>query len=165
MVCLALAVFSACQTEVKQENAVPDVSQASPAGNPAGTVKDNATNNLSETEKYFQAGNEYSRNGQFSESIKSYRQALKINDSTPSIHYNLANVLVATDKIEDAIQEYQRAIKLNPLVPDYHRNLGFAYALQQNGELAKKKYEELKKMAPAQAEELKLWIQKENQGG
>ena|GEM_PF-2059270 len=165
MTCLTLTIFSACQTEVKQENAAANASQASTAGNSAGALKGDETTGPTQLEKYFQAGNEYSKNGKFLESIESYRQALKINDSVPAIHYNLANVLVATDKLDEAIREYRQAIKLAPLVPDYHRNLGFAYALQKNGDLAKQKYEELKKIAPVQAEELRLWIQKGNQGG
>jgi len=163
--CLTLVVFAACQTEVKQDSAASDASQENPAGKSADVLDDKTTNNLTAFEKYFQAGNKYSRNGEFPESIESYRQALAINDAAPSIHYNLANVLVAMDKIDAAVEEYQRAIELNPLVPDYHRNLGFAYALQKKEVLARKKYEELMRMAPAKAEELRLWIQKENQGG
>lgn len=113
--------------------------------------------------KLLEEGNDYSKQGQFNKAIKAYQKAIKIDNDLPTAHYKLANIYVATGKTEKSISEYQLAIKLNPLEPDYHRNLGFAYALQQNGEMAKKKYEELKVMAPSQAEELLLWIQKANQ--
>jgi len=162
---VALVSFLACQPEVKQENKVSDIPQASNTVSPPDTLGDKAKDDSQELDKYFRAGNDYSESGQFVESIKAYHQAIKINSTVPVIHYNLANVYVATGEIDDAIQEYKLAIALNPLIPDYHRNLGFAYALQKNGDMAKVKYEELKKMAPAQAEELWQWIQKGNQGG
>ncbi|MFQ5443217.1 MAG: tetratricopeptide repeat protein [Nitrospinales bacterium] len=115
--------------------------------------------------KLLNEGNDYSKQGQFKKAIHAYQKAIKIDNTLSTAHYNLANIFVATGKTDESISEYKLAIKLNPLEPDYHRNLGFAYALQQNGEMAKKKYEDLKVMAPAQAEELLLWIQQSNQTG
>ncbi len=66
--------------------------------------------------------------------------------------------------LEKAVKEYQTAIELSPLSPEYHRNLGYAYALLKKGDLAKKQYEELKKMNPSLAEELMSWIKRDNKG-
>mgnify|MGYP001565630609 CR=1 FL=1 len=122
-----------------------------------------------EVVKYFVSGNDYSQKGDFKKAIEAYQTAIKIDKTKPDIHYNLGNVYIAsaTGKtaqadIEKAIKEYQTAIDLNPLNPDYHRNLGYAYALNQKGDMSKRKYEELKKMSPAHAEELMSWIKRDN---
>lgn len=123
-----------------------------------------------EVVKHFNAGNDYSKKGDFPKAIEAYEKAIAINRTIANIHYNLANVYVAnaagkntqTD-YEKAVKEYQTAIELSPLSPEYHRNLGYAYALQKRGDLAKNKYEELKKMSPPHAEELLNWINRDNQ--
>ncbi|MFQ5716654.1 MAG: tetratricopeptide repeat protein [Nitrospinales bacterium] len=175
--CLGLAHLFACQVdsqkgnevsnipaENKNEESVSTIAEGSGRENADHSVATEARETSPEAKKYFEEGNEYSKQGQFSKSIKSYRKAIKINNKLSAAHYNLANVYVATGDTDEAVQEYQIAIEINPLVPDYHRNLGFAYAIQQNGEMAKKKYDELKKLAPVQAEELRQWIQRANQG-
>jgi tetratricopeptide (TPR) repeat protein len=120
--------------------------------------------------KHFLSGNEYSQKGDFPKAIEAYQKSIKADKTKPETHYNLGNVYVASAigktaqaDIEKAIKEYKTAIELNPLNPDYHRNLGYAYALDQKGDLAKGKYEELKKISPAHAEELMTWIKRDNQ--
>lgn len=113
--------------------------------------------------KYYIEGNDYSNRGEFEKAIESYKKSLKANDLVGPTHYNLGNILVATDKLKDAVAEYQRAIDLNPLIAEYHRNQGYAYALLQNGDMAKKKYEALKMLSPKHAEELLLWIKTANE--
>lgn len=121
---------------------------------------------VSEVEKLFNAGNEYSKTGEFPKAIEAYQNALKIDKTKPSVHYNLGNAYIASGvgeaDFEKAVQAYQAAIELNPLNPDFHRNLGYAYALLKKGDLSKKKYEELLKMSPAHANELMGWINRGN---
>ena len=112
--------------------------------------------------KHFNSGNEYSKKANFPKATEAYQKAIKVDKTKPDAHYNLGNVYVAsaTGKtfqadIERAVKEYLIAIELNPLNPDYHRNLGYAYALNKKGDMSKRKYEELKKMSPAHAEELR----------
>lgn len=175
--CLGLAHLFACQFDSQKDNEVSNISaesknEESVATAAGGNGRENADHSIAaearaaspEAKKYFEEGNAYSKQGQFSKSIKAYRQAIKINNKLSAAHYNLANVYVATGDTDKAVQEYQIAIEINPLVPDYHRNLGFAYAIQKNGEMAKKKYDELKQLEPVQAEELRQWIQMANQG-
>lgn len=175
--CLGLVNLFACNPEAQESKEISDIPEEGSGGNK--TAEDKREGKLQEVShdnvqgngqgnkmnspaavKHFQTGNQYSKDGQFVKAIEAYRQAIALDDALPSAHYNLANIYVATGKTDEAIGEYQTAIKLNPRHPDYHRNLGFAYALLKNGEMAEMKYEELKKLAPIQAEELWLWIQK-----
>lgn len=121
--------------------------------------------------KYFEVGNDYSKKGDFKKAIEAYQKSIKIYKNGANAHYNLANAYVASANgvteqadLEKAVKEYQAAIELSPLSPEYHRNLGYAYALLKKGDLAKKKYEELKKMSPPHAEELMSWIKRDNKG-
>jgi tetratricopeptide (TPR) repeat protein len=114
-------------------------------------------------EKYFQEGNAHATKSEFQKAIDAYKKAIKFDAKSASIHYNLANVLIATNQVDEAIKEYNIAIELNPLIPDFHRNLGFAYAVKRDGKKAKEKYEALKILSPKHAEELMLWIKTENE--
>jgi tetratricopeptide (TPR) repeat protein len=148
-----LAVFDGFAEEPKSKP---------PPGKSERKIDLKTTKNYQEAIKLFEQGNEFSKKGDLNKALTAYQESIKLNSLLPDVHYNLANVYAAIDKLDDAVKEYQAAIKLNPLMPDFHRNLGLAYAMQKKGDLAKQKYEELKKLSPRHADELLQWIREGN---
>jgi len=59
-------------------------------------------------------GMAYSDAGRTDEAIKEYKTAISIADIYPQVHYNLANTLVSTNKMNEAEAEYYKALKIDP---------------------------------------------------
>jgi predicted O-linked N-acetylglucosamine transferase (SPINDLY family) len=73
---------------------------------------------------YFETGNAFKKQGQLSEAIESYQQALKLKPDYVEALNNLANVFYEQGKLAEAIQSYQRALHLKPEYALAHSNLG-----------------------------------------
>ena len=82
-------------------------------------------------------GNVLSAQGK-SEAMESFRQALRLEPRLTEAHYNLANELLRTDRIDESVFHYQEALRIKPDFAEGHYNLG-------------KAYEKLDKLAEAEA--------------
>ena len=56
-----------------------------------------------------------------------YRKSLAADPGYALAHFDLANVLDDTGRIEEAVKSYKAAIRLSPLYSDPHYNLALAY--------------------------------------
>ena len=124
LLCISMVIFFACEAKVDQKSNANRTEVKQEGDSLASTKTDNLDtlrnisdegikSSFSEFEKFFQEGNKYSNDGKFLEAISSYHKALELNETAPSIHYNLANVYVTMGKIDDGIKEYKLAIKQN----------------------------------------------------
>jgi len=59
-------------------------------------------------------GMAYADAGRLDDAARQYQTAIAISDTYPQVHYNLANVLVAQNKIKEAEVEYYKAIDISP---------------------------------------------------
>ena len=61
--------------------------------------------------------------GQLSEAVSFYNEALQIDPTRAATHYQMANALEKEQKIDESIQHYCEAIKINPDYPETHYRL------------------------------------------
>ena len=66
----------------------------------------------------------WSFGGVFDEAIQQLLEAVRIDPSLPSAHYELANAYRAQQRLDLAVAEYRQAIRLSPDFADAHNNLG-----------------------------------------
>lgn len=66
------------------------------------------------TNTYFQTANELKQQGQLSEAIPYYYQAIEANPKFYCYHHNLGDTLAKLGRFEEAIASFQQAIYLNP---------------------------------------------------
>jgi tetratricopeptide (TPR) repeat protein len=75
------------------------------------------------------------REGDSAAAIKNYREAIRINPKIAALHFELAQLLWATDTVDgqkEAVAEYKTALELNPLDETSESQLGRIAA--QNGD-------------------------------
>jgi len=75
------------------------------------------------------------REGDSAAAIKNYREAIRINPKIATLHFELAQLLWATDTVDgqkEAVAEYKTALELNPLDEKSESELGRIAA--QNGD-------------------------------
>ncbi|MES2221257.1 MAG: tetratricopeptide repeat protein [Acidobacteriota bacterium] len=75
------------------------------------------------------------REGDSAAAIKNYREAIRINPKIAALHFELAQLLWATDTVDaqkEAVAEYKTALELNPLDEKAESELGRIAA--QNGD-------------------------------
>ena len=66
----------------------------------------------------------------FSESVTSYKNALKLQPNTPDLLFNLGIALTQTQQLDEAIATYKKAILIKPDFFEAHGNLGTVYQAQ-----------------------------------
>jgi arylsulfatase A-like enzyme/Flp pilus assembly protein TadD len=71
--------------------------------------------------------------GQLSEAVSFYNQALQIDPTSAATHYQMAIALEKQQKTDESIQHYSEAIKINPDYPEMHYRL--ANALLKQGKI------------------------------
>ncbi len=76
-------------------------------------------------------GNAFFHEGNISDAIGQYEQALRLRPEYPDALNNLGNALVQAGRIEEAIARYEQALRIRPDLPQAHYNL--AIALEQVG--------------------------------
>jgi tetratricopeptide (TPR) repeat protein len=94
------------------------------------------------------------REGDSAAAIKNYREAIRINPKISALHFELAQLLWATDTVDgrkEAVAEYKTALQLNPLDEKSESELGKIAA--QNGDTpeALADYSKAVKMQPDDA--------------
>jgi tetratricopeptide (TPR) repeat protein len=73
---------------------------------------------------------------QLEQAAQHFRQAISLEPGFSEAHFNLANILKATDRQSEAIDCYRRAIELDPAHADAHYNLANIYKAQGRTEQA-----------------------------
>ncbi|MGO9244792.1 MAG: tetratricopeptide repeat protein [Verrucomicrobiia bacterium] len=71
--------------------------------------------------------------GEVSNAIGHYQQAVRIKPDYDEAHYNLGMALAQSGRIEEAIAHYQQALRIKPDFAEAHNNLGIA--LVQTGKI------------------------------
>lgn len=62
--------------------------------------------------------------GRGEDAVNLITRAIKLNETFPRTHFNLAHILASLGQGETAVSHYQRAIELMPNYPEAHCNLG-----------------------------------------
>ena len=78
----------------------------------------------------YNLGNALANQGQFTEAILQYRQALELKADYVEAHNNLGNALARQGHLAEAIAHYHEALKLKPAHPQARNNLGAVLASQ-----------------------------------
>ena len=84
------------------------------------------------------------KQGNHTEAISHYREALTIQPADADAHNNLGIALAMKGKLDEAIAHFQAAIRSNPKYASAHSNLGNALAAQQKWDDAIKEYREVR---------------------
>ncbi len=71
-------------------------------------------------------GTLFLQEGEVTDAIGHYEQAVRIKSDYDEAHCNLGYALQQTGKIEEAIAHYERALRINPDYAEVHNNLGIA---------------------------------------
>ncbi|MBN2572277.1 MAG: tetratricopeptide repeat protein [Ignavibacteriales bacterium] len=79
-------------------------------------------------QELIEQGNNYYKNNQFEEAIKSYRQIINDGYISAEVYYNLGNTYYRVGKLGYAILNYERALKISPSDEDVIYNLKNAKA-------------------------------------
>ena len=66
----------------------------------------------------------------FTESVTSYKNALKLQPNTPDLLFNLGIALTHTQQLDEAIATYKKAIQIKPDFFEAYGNLGTVYQTQ-----------------------------------
>ena len=87
----------------------------------------------------------------YAEAITSYRDALKLQPSSPDLWFNCAIALTHLNRLDEAVSAYQQAVKIQPNFFEAYGNLGIV--LQRQGKLdeAIKSYQAGVKINPQDA--------------
>ena len=80
--------------------------------------------------------------GNLTEAIEHYRQALKVDPAHAKAHYNLGVALTRRGDLEEAIGHFRQAVRIQPDSAEAHESLGQALALQGNRDEAVQHYQE-----------------------
>ena len=72
------------------------------------------------------------RQGNTSEAVQHFREALRINPRYAKSHYNLANTLEEQGKTAEAIKHHSEALRIDPNISGAHNNLGIILEKQGN---------------------------------
>jgi tetratricopeptide (TPR) repeat protein len=80
--------------------------------------------------------------GLVDDAVNMYETALRLHETYPEGHYNLASAFLQQGKIDEAIAHCQRALQLEPNDPDAHVVLGNAFMGKENPDRAIREYQE-----------------------
>jgi len=86
--------------------------------------------------------------GKIPQALFELEEALRINPSNSSWHFNKALTLDAINRFEDAISEYEIALQLNPLDPEILNSLAVDYTRIGQYDLAIETFEHIQEFDP-----------------
>ena len=89
-----------------------------------------------------------------SDTIDSYKKAIKIDPDYAGAHYNLGDAYDDLGKYEEAIESYKQAIRIDPDDATAHYGLGVTYIILRDKSSALKQHKILKKLDTKMAKEL-----------
>jgi tetratricopeptide (TPR) repeat protein len=81
---------------------------------------------------HFDAGVRLMSDGQFTEAINEFKQALKIGPASCDIYSQLGAAFIALQRWKEAINACNAAIKIDPFIVQPYRQLGFLYDREGN---------------------------------
>jgi tetratricopeptide (TPR) repeat protein len=76
------------------------------------------------TVKLVTEGNKLLQQGNYSEALRRYDQALQIDPADEDLHYNVGIALAKLGRIEEAKRHYEEALRIFPDYVEVHNNLG-----------------------------------------
>src|SRR5579884_2865482 len=91
------------------------------------------------------------QSGKSEQSIARYKDAIRLDPTSPYAHYFLAQIYERSERMEMAVKAYREAVKLDPVYAAARTNLGVAYQHQGQLELAIPQYREVIKLNPNDA--------------
>ena len=83
--------------------------------------------NAGTVEEYYQTGNYYYDQDNFTQAIFYYTQAIKIDPKHSSAYFNRGFAYYYQDNFTQAISDFTKAIEINPKNSDAYNNRGLAY--------------------------------------
>jgi tetratricopeptide (TPR) repeat protein len=86
------------------------------------------------------------KNGEITQALSELEEALEINPSNSSWHFNKGVALDAVNRFEEAVQEYEIALELNPLDAEMLNSLGVDYTRTGHYDLAISVFERAQKL-------------------
>ena len=98
-----------------------NTSQQTIADIPAGTA-----------EEYYNRGNAYKKQGNLTQAIADYTNAIRINSKHAKAYYNRGNTYGKQGNLTQAIADYTKAIEINPKYKEAYYNRGNTYGKQGN---------------------------------
>ncbi len=91
------------------------------AGNKAATPTPQQS-----AQEYFQLGNSYVKQGQFTEAETAYKQAIALEPENPDYHANLGVTYYSMQRLDDAVASYRTALRFAPQDAQINYLLGAA---------------------------------------
>ena len=80
------------------------------------------------SEQWFQEALEWENQGDYQAAVQAYHRAVEQEPSDPILHFNLGNVLYASQQYHEAEQEFRRAVELDDDYVEGWNNLGTVLA-------------------------------------
>jgi tetratricopeptide (TPR) repeat protein len=111
-------------------------------------------NKVKDAGYYNHLGISYSKSGKIQEAIEMYKQAIRINPTSPTAYYNIGIVYSKSGKYQEAREMYKQAIKIDPDYTKAHYNLGLIYLLEEDRRSALDECEILKELDKEKANKL-----------
>ena len=93
-----------------------------------GEERSFAIENAKTSDQYFQDALECENVGDYDGAISAYRNAIDQDSADPILHFNLGNVLYASQRLLDAEEEFRQAVDLDPNYVEAWNNLGTVLA-------------------------------------
>ncbi|MHC4413316.1 MAG: tetratricopeptide repeat protein, partial [Planctomycetota bacterium] len=88
------------------------------------------------------------KNGEITQALLELEEALEINPSNSSWHFNKGVALDAVNRFEEAIQEYEIALELTPFDAEMLNSLGVDYTRTGHYDLAISVFERAQSWTP-----------------
>ena len=88
-------------------------------------------------EEYFNRGLANDKQGNWSEAISNYTNAIKINPNFAAAYFNRGNAYYNNGNYDLAISDYTKATGINPNLPQAYNNRGGAYINKGNNDQAR----------------------------
>lgn len=112
---------------------------------------ENAVEELEKSKDLIALADESYKKQKYDDSIRNYKEALKINPSDEITLLKIGNVYKIKNDEVNAISFYKKAIFVNPVYADGWFNLGLVYANQKNVEESKKCFSHVISLNPEYA--------------
>ena len=89
---------------------------------------------------YFRDGNTAYQKRDYPTAIWNYRQAIVLDDETPSFYYNLGLAYFQAGDYERALDSFENVLEMEPDQPDAHYNTALVYYRMRNSDKANRHY-------------------------